>query len=101
MQKNKTAHHIVKQGASAFDYDSDEEGATAIMAVKGARPKPVAKAEQPPAGWIFPSGQATLAGDGRKFAYGILKGKTFIDVTLEHPEQYFTNCRSKTFSNED
>jgi len=29
-----------------------------------------------------------------------LKGKTFIDVTLEHPEQYFANYRSKTLSNE-
>ena len=29
-----------------------------------------------------------------------MKGKTFIDVTLEHPEQYIATCKSKTLSNE-
>ena len=98
MQKNKTAHHTTKH--SLFDYGSDEECATALMAIKGARPKPIVKAEQPPAGWTFPPGQDTPAGGDRKFAYGALKTKSFIDVTLEHPEQYFTICRSKTLSAE-
>lgn len=99
MQKNKTAHvsyHITKH--SYFECEeSDEECPTAMMAVKGARPKPIAQVE---AGWTFPPGQDTPAGGDRKFAYGTLKGKTFIDVTLEHPEQYFANYRSKTLSNE-
>jgi hypothetical protein len=68
-----------------------------MMMLKGARPKPTAQTES---GWTFPPGQGTPAGGDRKFAYGALKGKTFIDVTLEHPEQYFAICKSKTPSNE-
>ena len=70
------------------------------MAVRGTRPQPVRKVEPPPPGWTFESGQETPAGGDKKFVFGTLKGKTFIDVTLEHPEQYFTNRRSKTFSKE-
>jgi hypothetical protein len=96
MQKHKTAHITMKPFFKAKD-SSDEECPTAMMMARGARPKPVARAES---GWTFPEGQVTPAGGDRKFVYGALKGKTFIDVTLEHPEQYFANCKSKTLSNE-
>ena len=79
MQKNKTSYHTVKQSSKLFqDVESDEECPTALMAVKGARPKPVAMVETPPPGWTFESGQETPAGGDKKFVYGALKGKSFI-----------------------
>ena len=67
------------------------------MAVK-ARPKPVKEPDEP--GWTFPPDHDAPPGGDRRFAFGSLKGKTFIDVTLEHPEQYFTTSKSKTLSKE-
>ena len=45
--------------------------------------------------WTFPEGEGPPEGSDRKFEVGALKGRTFIDVTLEHPEHYFTARKSK------
>ena len=70
----------------------------ALMAVKGVRPQTVKKVGSSLPRWTFESGRETLAGGDKKFVFGSLKGKTFIDVTLEHPEQSFANCRRNTLS---
>ena len=48
--------------------------------------------------WVFPQGEGPPEGGDRKFEEGILRGTTFLDITLEHPEQYFSARCSKTLS---
>ena len=50
--------------------------------------------------WTFPDGQEPPEGSDRKFLSGSLKSKSFLDVTMEHPEQYFSTRKSKTLSAE-
>ena len=49
--------------------------------------------------WSFPDAKVIPEGGDRRFQYGSLKGMTFIDLTMEHPEQFLTCCKSKNLSN--
>jgi len=45
--------------------------------------------------WTFPEGVDPPEGGDRKFSTGVLKGKTFLDVTLETPENFFAARQGK------
>jgi hypothetical protein len=128
MSKQKTGMMAVKDRASqpGFDLDSDDENPTAFiaccgdsfhcedeesddvvftacMAVRVPRPVTVKKASVASSGsmeWQFEDGNEPPRGSDRKFTAGTLKNKTFINVTLEHPEQYFSTYKSKTLTAE-
>ena len=104
MTKQKSAYFAVKShGHNVFDH-SDSEGdepgqASACMAVR--TPKPITPklskiSEAVAMEWTFPDGQVPPEGCDRKFTTGSLKNKTYLDVTLEHPEHYFSHRKSKT-----
>ena len=65
------------------------------------RPTPLSLVARPSdMEWTFPDGGSRPLGSDRKFSVGFLKGKTFIDVTMETPQQYFSIYKSTTLSAE-
>jgi hypothetical protein len=53
-----------------------------------------------PMAWTFADGINPPEGGDQKFMQGQLKGRTFLEVTYKHPEQYFATRKSKTLSAE-
>ena len=82
------------------DIDEEDESVAYVAVQGGALPKPVAKAVQQaetrkasiafeePASmdWEFPEARAPPPGSKQTFTTGKLAGKTFIDVSMKHPE---------------
>jgi hypothetical protein len=111
MRKQPAMHLAIKDREydPSFNLADDGEGPSAAhMAVRVRPPqeKPIAKAKAKPIPvltdmqWTFPEDQIPPEGGDRKFTTGSLRGKTFLDLTLEHPEQYFTTRKSKTLPTE-
>ena len=50
--------------------------------------------------WTFEDGSTPPEGGDRRFTQGALKNRTSLDVTIEHPQQFFTTIKSKTLSAE-
>jgi len=50
--------------------------------------------------WTFADDEEPPEGGEKKFTAGTLRGQTYLDITLDHPDQYFTTYRSKTLSEE-
>ena len=105
MNKTKTGFLAVQDdgGRPGFNTDDphDWQDHVADMAVRStpARPIPVTKmVSKEPMEWTFADGGGPPEGGNRKFETGVLKGRTFLDITLEHPEQYFSTRHSKTLS---
>ena len=91
------------------DEERDDDEHDCSMAVK--LPKPVTptkkreehdlnQSEERPMEWTFPEYQATPPGGDSVFTTGALRGQSFIDVTLKHPEQYIACRRSKKLTAE-
>ena len=86
-----------------YDDSSSEDDKAASMAYKS--PKPLKKrgeqhdfdAEEPRTmEWIFPEPMTMCPGGDQVFTAGSLKGKTFIDVTLKHPQQFLACKKFKS-----
>ena len=65
---------------------------TAYMVVKTSdksyvQPQPIHDSRME---WTFPEGEQPPSGGDRKFPSGTLKGKTYLNVTLENPEHFFS-----------
>ena len=82
----------------AFDIsDTDDTAASSgYMAVRAAKLSETAATSS--MDWTFPDGQEPPEGSSRKFLSGSLKNKTFLDVTMEHPEQYFATYKTNSVS---
>ena len=50
--------------------------------------------------WVFEDGSPPPEGGDTKFTQGALKNRTYLDVTIEHPQQYFAVEKSKTMPQE-
>ena len=55
-------------------------------------------AARPPMELTFPQGEGPPEGSDRKFTAGALKSRTFLNVTVDHPEQCSSTRKSKTLS---
>ena len=68
------------------------------MAVRAPKPTSLVGSQDQAADHMdltFPEERASPEGGEMTFKNGALKGKTFIDMTMNHPEQYCVSSRSK------
>ena len=96
-------------GEAHYDLDSDDENGcdrVALMAVR--LPKPTVQSmtreregeDSQAMDWTFPESHVTPEGGDRLFRLGTLKGKSFIDLTMEHPEQFLLSQKCRTNNKE-
>ena len=86
------------------DYPMPEEYVALMHTIQRPSPAPTSskrsmelgKDEPVPMEWTFPEEVETPAGGDQVFKYGVMRGKTFIDATMLHPQNYISLSKSKT-----
>ena len=107
-EQSKTAHLAVRvYSSTVFDVHDDEESDEPVAYVAFhsdcskmyVKPMPVTHmTARESVDWTLPEGEEPPEGHARKFPAGALKSRTFLDVILQHPEQYFSTRKSKSLS---